>query len=169
MFKINTSLLQTTKIISRTRFITVPCIYSTGNRNRQCLSKSNATKQETAHRTWGMERDGAHQLCCFTASSTSLASLLMKQVACFLHQSHWDLTRNYAVHRPALRTLLSCSMSIHSSERAFLKFYPIDSLHDIIQKAIKTRVFPTPVRQSSRFWSRVHYTDQHEFFSEQRL
>lgn len=68
------------------------------------------------------------------------------------------------MHRAALRTLLSCSVSIHSSERALLKFYPVDSLSGISQRARKTRVFPTLVRQSSRLWARLHPVSNTSFF-----
>lgn len=88
--------------------------------------------------------------------------LLTRRAGCFLHQLpaprgfNWELCigQLYKNYYPV------CTVSIHISERTFLKFYPTDSLQRITQRAVKTRAFPTPVGQSSRLWHGVHYTDQ---------
>lgn len=161
MFKINASLPQATKIISRTRFMGQFHIYIFNwEQKSPMFTKIKCNQRGNSPLTWGMEGNGVYQLHCFSAS---LASLLTQHVACFFHQSHWDLTGNYPVHRAALWMLLSCSVSIHSSKSfsQILPHWPTVWYHP---KGDNTRVFPTPVRQSSRLWSRVHYTDQQNLF-----
>lgn len=48
----------------------------------------------------------------------------------------------------------SCSASIHGSDGIWEKFCLTDSLPGVIQRHIKTKVFPTPVRASSKHWLR---------------
>lgn len=104
---------------SQRQGLSASSLYSAGNKKPQCLSKSNATKQATAHVTWGMEGDGVCQLHCFPESSTSSVSPYTP--CCLLPpsapQPQWDLTGNYPVHRSALQKLLSCMHCVHSHLR----------------------------------------------------
>lgn len=153
MFKMNASLAQTTKTISRTRFTGQFHVYiQLGTETPNVYENEVQTGKSSCYlrdgRGWGL--------------STALLKHSIRVSSCAT-----NLTVTWPGTTPCAGQVhghLSCSVSIHSSERIWEKLYLIDSLCSIIQRVIKTKVFPTPVWQSSRLWSRVHYTDQHELF-----